>query len=373
MDDLVFGWRTALLAVAVVQLLAIAAGLTRTLANRTANRTLAALLIVLAGIVTPWMIGFAGFYDRWPWLTFAPFSITLAVAPLIWLYVQSLVDGRWPDRARLHLLPPLAQFAFLAAGFALPMPLKERWSDLSAPVAGPVFALGTVAGLALYGLAALRLLARYRRRLAAERSDDWRFAARWLSRAIGALALLLPVWATYAIWDALAPLGYINLMGLYVAIAAFGLYLAIEGWRHADLPFPHFGRTEPAPAGIRDWAAEGAKWAEAVRAGGWAADPELSLASLARKLGTNSNYLSRALNEGLGLGFSAFVNGLRSERVAEALDDGDRRDLLELALDAGFTSKASFNRAFRARYRMSPSAYRAARPQIQNKSADCGN
>lgn len=358
MDDLVFGWRTAILAVAVVQLLAIAAGLTRTLANRTANRTLAALLVVLAGIVTPWMIGFAGFYDRWQWLTFAPFSITLAVAPLLWLYAQSLVTGRWPEAGRLHLLPALGQFGFLAGSFLLPMPLKDRWADLSAPFTSPLFAFGTVTGLALYGLAGLRLLASYRRRLAAERSDDSRFAARWLSRAIGALAALLPVWATYAIWDAVAPLGYLHLMGLYVAIAAFGLYLGIEGWRHADLPFPHFERADPETTAARDWAAEGRRWAEAVRAGGWAAEPELSLAGLARKLGTNANYLSRALNEGLGLGFSAFVNGLRSEAVGEALDKGDRRDLLELALDCGFTSKASFNRAFRARFGMSPSAYR---------------
>jgi AraC-like DNA-binding protein len=358
MEDLAFGWRTAILAVAVVQLLAIAAGLTRTMANRAANRTLAVLLVVLAGIVTPWMIGFAGFYDRWPWLTFAPFSITLAVAPLLWLYAQSLVNGRWPADALLHLAPPALQFTFLAVSFALPMPLKGRWADLSNPITSPVFALGTVAGLALYGVAGLRLLACYRRRLAAERSDDARFAARWLSRAIGALAVLLPVWAIYAVWDAVAPLGYWKLMGLHVAIAAFGLYLAIEGWRHADLPFPHLGEAEPAPPAARDWSQAGEGWARTVRESGWAAEPELSLASLARKLGTNANYLSRALNDGLGLGFSAFVNGLRSESVAKALDSGDRRDLLELALEAGFTSKASFNRAFRARFGTSPSAYR---------------
>jgi hypothetical protein len=84
-DDLVFGWRTAVLSVALFLVLALAAALTRPLVNRTANRTLAALLVVLAGIITPWMIGFAGFYDTWRWLSFAPFQVTLAVAPLIWL------------------------------------------------------------------------------------------------------------------------------------------------------------------------------------------------------------------------------------------------------------------------------------------------
>lgn len=51
LDGLSLGWRTAVLAVVAVQLLAIAAGLGRVLANRAANRTLAVLLIVLAGIL----------------------------------------------------------------------------------------------------------------------------------------------------------------------------------------------------------------------------------------------------------------------------------------------------------------------------------
>ncbi len=356
--DLSFGWRTAVLTVAIMQTLAIAVALTRPIVNRHANRTLALLLLVLAGIVTPWAIGFAGFYDRWRWLTFAPFAITLAVAPLLWLYATALVDRRWPSRAWCHLLPAAAQFLFLAAGFLLPMPLKEAWADRAMPTYGVIAGIGTVAGLAWYGLASLRLLRRYRESLAGQRSDDTRFAAAWLSRAIGAALVLLPIWATYAVWDAIAPLGYINLMGLHLAIAAFALYLAVEGWRHAALRFPVLDDTPAEPIPARDWKVLGEEWAARVRAEGWARDPDLSLATMARHLGTNTSYLSRALNEGLGTGFSAFVNAIRSETVAAALRAGDRRPVLDLALDAGFASKASFNRAFQARFGQSPTAYR---------------
>jgi hypothetical protein len=38
-----------------------------------AQRSLGTLLIVLCGVLTPFTIGYAGFYDRWPWLSFAPF------------------------------------------------------------------------------------------------------------------------------------------------------------------------------------------------------------------------------------------------------------------------------------------------------------
>ncbi|MBC7989890.1 MAG: AraC family transcriptional regulator, partial [Luteimonas sp.] len=151
LDGLVFGWRTALLTVAVVQLVAIAIALPRALANNLANRTLAALLVVLAGILTPWLIGFAGFYDRWPWLTFAPFAVPLAVAPLFWCYVHSLVSGRWPARPLLHLTPAAMQFGFMAASFLLPIPLKDAWAEFALGTVNDVAWLGTAAGLAGYG------------------------------------------------------------------------------------------------------------------------------------------------------------------------------------------------------------------------------
>lgn len=361
LDGLSFGWRTAVLTIVVIQLLAIAAGLCRVFANRVANRTLAALLVILAGILVPWLIGFAGFYDRWRWLTFAPFQMTLAVGPLIWLYVRSLVTGHWPSHGWRHLIPAMAQAAFLTASFLLPLSIKDDWSDIAAQPYSITTDLATVAGLAWYGLTGLRLLDAYRVSLAAQRSDDHRFAARWLSRAIGATLVLLPVWAGYAIWDAVAPIGYVGLMGLYLAIATFALYIGVEGWRHATLPFPHFDDLavpEDAPTPSRDWRALGGLWAERVVAERWHCDPDLSLAILAQRLGTNTNHLSRAVNEGLGYNFSSFIARMRAETVAEALRAGSTSDLLDLALDAGFSSKASFNRAFLATFAETPSAYR---------------
>jgi AraC-like DNA-binding protein len=75
-------------------------------------------------------------------------------------------------------------------------------------------------------------------------------------------------------------------------------------------------------------------------------------------LGTNAAYASRAFNEGLGVPFSDFVNGERSARVAAMIEAGRREDLLALALEAGFASKATFNRAFRKRFGVSPSTFR---------------
>ncbi len=346
---------------AFVQLLLLALALSRTLQNRAANRTMSLLLIVLAGIITPWMIGFAGFYDKWRWLTFAPFQITLAVPPLFWLYIHALVHGTLPAGAWRHLLPAMLQFAFLGSSFLLPMSLKEQWADASSFAFSAVVSIALMIALIVYGLKSARLLSEYRTTLATARSDDHRYAARWLAGALAALGTLFIIWTLYLFWDLMSPLGYKGLMGLYIAIALFALYLGIEAWRHAALPFPPLADLAPAADTLpppKNWKALGESWATRVREKGWDQDPELSLPLLARRLGTNTGHLSRAINEGLGVNFSAFVNDLRSRRVAAMLDDGRGDDLLDLALEAGFSSKASFNRAFAASLGMAPSQYR---------------
>jgi AraC-like DNA-binding protein len=92
-------------------------------------------------------------------------------------------------------------------------------------------------------------------------------------------------------------------------------------------------------------------------------EPDLSLGSLARRLGVPEYQLRRLIHEGLGhRHFAAFVNEPRLREVAERLADARlaRRPVLTLALEAGFGSIGPFNRAFRDRYGVTPTAYRAA-------------
>ena len=361
--DLVFGWRTAVLTVAAAILLPLAVGLSASFHNRLAARMLAALLIVMTGVFVPWLIGFAGFYDRWWWLTFAPFSNALLVPPLLYLHAHALVTRRWSPAAWRHLLPGAIQFGYQTAAFLLPTPLKHRWADLAFRTGSAIVAVLLAISFVVYGAWTIRLLRDYRDALSQKRSDDARFATAWLSRTAVAYPLLAIVWAGWLLVDAVTPLGYRGLMPLYVAIAGFALYLGIAGWRYLALPFPALDalripdvRSPPA----RNWQAQGEEWATRVRDKGWYRDDALTLRRLASLLATNETYVSRALNEGLGVGFSDFVNGLRCEDVAAALAADDSRPVLAIAHDAGFASKASFNRAFQRRYGRSPSAYRAS-------------
>ena len=364
--ELVFGWRTAILIGPMVIMLLTACALLVSLRNRMANWILAALLVTLAGIITPWAIGFAGFYDRWPWLSFAPFANALFVAPLLYGYLHALVTGNSPKRFALHLLPGIAEFLFQAISFLLPLDVKWEWASMTHTVYDAIKAIGIVVGFTLYTLASFRLLRAYRTWLAGQRSDDNRFAVKWVERAIIAGLAMLLLWSAFEVQNQVNSLSYAGYMGLYIGISMFGVFLSVEGWRHAGMPFPQFDESNDKaelPSGSKDWAAMGQEWQNRLRSEELYRDPELSLTRLAREFGTNQTYLSRAFNEGLGLSFSALTNRLRSQAVAAKLETDPSADVLGVALDAGFNSKASFNRCFKAEYGMTPSAYRRARSQ----------
>ncbi len=88
-------------------------------------------------------------------------------------------------------------------------------------------------------------------------------------------------------------------------------------------------------------------------------DPALTLAGLARILGTNTTYLSRGLRAAAGENFNTIINRRRVAEMQQLLATyGEKRDLLTLAFDVGFNSKASFNRAFLDLAGMSPSQWR---------------
>jgi AraC-like DNA-binding protein len=88
--------------------------------------------------------------------------------------------------------------------------------------------------------------------------------------------------------------------------------------------------------------------------------PDLDLGSLAARLEIPAYRLSHYLNVRLGSSFPAWINARRVELVCERLKKEGDRSILEIAMDAGFGSKAVFNEQFRKIMGMSPSEYRSA-------------
>ncbi|WP_303794327.1 helix-turn-helix transcriptional regulator [Sandarakinorhabdus limnophila] len=334
-----------------------------------ANRWLALLILAVSALITPYIIGFAGFYDRWPWLSFTPLSYTLTFGPLLWLYATTLC-GRSPERAWPHFAPFAVQFAADALVFPFPLATKDWWDTVAhAPIIAPMLRVATFISLAVYGRLAWRCWADYRRWLAENVTNAVDFNPDWIRNFLIALGLVTLVWLSFFIANVRDPSrNYFDQFWLYVIFSGLVIYLGVEGWRHAAMrdPVPTETVEEAAPAG-RDWAALGARFESEIEARRLWQDPDLTAASLARALGTNSNYLARAFNEGLGANFNAVINRRRVRQVQLWLQDpADTRAILTMAMDAGFRSKASFNCAFAEFAGMTPTQARASQARLKS-------
>lgn len=344
--------------------------------NRSANRLLAALILVLVLLLMPYVIGFAGFYDAYPGLSFAPFGWALAIGPLLYLHVLRQTSSRLPPGWGWHLLPVAVKIVYTTVIFVQPLPFKDDWDTrIHSPIISPLENVLAFGGMAIYLVLAWRVHRRYQRWLADHVSNREEFRLTAQRNVLIALGMLVFVWMPYDLIGTLLDFNYFDRYPLYVLMAALVCALGLEGWRNAELRYPvpddlaeaapatskpePPAAAEPPEAASRDWSLDGARWYAKTRDAGWWRDPELNVERLARHLGTNTAYLSRAFNDGLGVSFNDAINRLRVEAVqAQLADPSDSRDLLEIAFAAGFSSKSSFNRVFKTQTGETPSRFR---------------
>ena len=101
---------------------------------------------------------------------------------------------------------------------------------------------------------------------------------------------------------------------------------------------------------------------------------QISLNDLAKKLYLSNAYLSKYIKKRFGLSFLEYVNNIR---LFHAVDDllYTEKKITRIALDNGFPTTASFNKAFRDIYNMTPSAYRSSirKEQAEEKKEDSGS
>ena len=96
--------------------------------------------------------------------------------------------------------------------------------------------------------------------------------------------------------------------------------------------------------------------------------PHLTLADVASKTLETERELSRLINLVGKRNFCDYINGLRAEEAARLLSDETRskHTILEIAFEAGFTSKSTFNAVFKKEMGPTPSQYR----KQSNKSSE---
>ncbi|MDR6944185.1 ABC transporter permease [Mucilaginibacter pocheonensis] len=105
---------------------------------------------------------------------------------------------------------------------------------------------------------------------------------------------------------------------------------------------------------------KGRRLKEAVAAGRFYTNPDLTLATLAVKLAIHPHELSKIMNLGLKKNFSDFINEFRVREVIGKMRDPayDHLNLLGIAYESGFNSKTTFNRVFRELTGKTPLEYK---------------
>ena len=359
--------------------------LTRT-GRHSGSQWLAALIAGIALRMMPYILGFAGGYDLHPGLTFAPFDVTLAWGPLLWMYVVVLSTGAPPQRWLRHFFPVAVQFAYQLGAFALPTQLKLRWyGGTHLAVVEPIGTVLVLVSLAAYGLCAYRQYEAWQSWLDGNLSNREESRLDWLRLVLAGFGLTGAIGVVLAAvnWG-ITPLDYFARLPVIVALAILSYVIALLGYRFGGLAIPMTESTgdstqaaihsadaardlEPdaltgiemrPPARVKDYAVEATEWRSRVIAEGWHRDAGLTLARLAELLRTSTRSVSRTLNEGRGESFNDFINRIRVEEAAVILARPDSPDVLRVAFEVGFASKASFNRAFQRHLNSTPSSIR---------------
>jgi len=369
------------------------------LRNRSAAENWLALFLLCSVLyICPWMLGFAGWYDGYEcmncrnFLFYMPLQHTLLMGPAIYFYLSYLLRPgfRFTRKHWLHLLPFFLYIAWCLIVFITDRVVLKKYYLMNG-ILDPDFdtwylILGLVS-LLFYGVLSLRLYQQYKRFIVEQVSfaDDLTF--RWVRNFLLAYSIyFFSNLVFHLVQFAGVEVDYIDSWWYYLFFALLFYYIAINGYSNSiqsrvrlrlekmaeqhpevieetSIPVPAALPTEPEPANeeIEKWKL---KLEDGMQQQHLYRNPELTLADLAAEMGVHPTLMSRIVNSGFGLNFNDYINRYRVEEVRQRIAGGatEQYTIMSLAYDAGFNSKATFNRAFRKFTGKNPSHFAGGTP-----------
>jgi putative ABC transport system permease protein len=323
--------------------------------NRSANRFLSLALLFMVLDMAPLVGGDIGMISpaSLPW--WLPLQFCMAAGPLIYFYILKITRPNYKLgwQKLLHFGPLLLQqvvFMLVAA---------KNFHQLSSIIQLPAFC-----SVGIYLYLSYKIIPRFQQNPNPNATDRRRHQLWRLRRLLLNFSVSWWLWAPY--WVA-AYLGHYHPPGLPVYYPVFLLLSAIIisisavafSWPEMRLPAAAPLVAKPLPTA--ELAQKGAWLKSAMKAGLFYQDAELSLSSLAEKLGIHTHELSRIINTSIKKNFYDFVNEYRVRDVILKMQDPayDHITLLGISFEAGFNSKSTFNRIFKQMTGKSPAEYKA--------------
>ncbi|HEY0041889.1 MAG TPA: helix-turn-helix domain-containing protein [Flavisolibacter sp.] len=354
------------------------------------DKWLAAFLLLCILYISPWMLGFAGWYDGFEclacrnFLFYMPLQHTLLMGPVIYFYLRTLFQPNLKFRKKdwLHFLPGALYLLWCIIVFVTDRVVLKKYylmNGIQDPDFDSWYLTAGLVSLLIYLVLCIRYYRRYKQYILQEASFADAIMFKWVRN-------FLLAFFTYFLLNFifhLIPLfgvdvDYVDSWWYYLLFALLFYYIAINGYSHSietrmrfglellsykkqklltgpaqmneelfeDVPFEE---VQPATKEITDLEPWKEKVLKAVVTEKAYANPELTLTDLAKTLQTNNSFLSRVINSGFGQNFNDFINYYRVEEVKQKLTSAvaEQVTIMSIAYDAGFNSKATFNRAFK--------------------------
>ena len=367
MDDaqIIIGWRSALIFAVCLPILISAIILIFRRSEKRANMYLGFALLASVWSMGPQIIGFANAYSVWPGLTFFPFNAELLIPPLIYFHAVALMTKDPLGWRKCLLVPGIFALVYYLAAFLFLGDYQDKWA-FSRTVHSPIIEPGIIVItliLAIFCLClTVALIRRYRAFLRQTQSAATDFDPVWLIRVFGFLGLAGAVWLSLGLISLINPnISYVAAYPFQLAVMMIFAALGFTAIIQINESYPKMTATPPDTAQPtpreKDWKAEGEILARAIKTNQWHLEPRLSIRDVANRMATNETYVSRALNHGIGKTFNRFINEMRVEH-AKTLIQTKTDNLLTVAMDSGFNSKATFNRVFREISGETPSSFK---------------
>jgi len=277
---------------------------------------------------------------------------SLALGPLIYFYVRSIAKPAYKFRSRdlLHFYPSLT-----GAMSVIYDPPGMSW--LNTVIQFLVFI-----SVCAYWYAAQKLINDFSLTLKFKGGDRYRLKLRRLQHLLTGFAFLWSLWIAFYITACFyhdnqsTHLFY----PLYLLLAASAI-----GTAGMVILNPEINAPEDEPCFLKppspDTFKQRAGWLkQMMRKGAYYQDPDLSLPTLAEKLGLTTHELSAVINTVLKQSFNDFVNEYRVADVVRKLQDPafDQLTLEGIGYDSGFNSPSTFHRAFKRVTGETPAAYK---------------
>ncbi|GGE94048.1 helix-turn-helix domain-containing protein [Hymenobacter cavernae] len=363
--------------------------------NRLPNRFLALLMLTMALWSLDGLLRAADVYGQNPNWYFKPIYYSFAFGPLLYFYVQSLVNHAFQFKRRhwWHFGPVLMQAALYWWLCFQPYAVKLWfWEKVHQPYTYRVEFIGTWVSLIVYLGLCLRLLQQYQRWLPDNFSETSQLRLSWLRVLLLALAVVSAQWLVEVVLREFFDLYYAYDYSTWL-LGGVVLLIGVVGLRQANMAAVNFAPEEAlfeqvaptneavgpsfgAPPAMQASAAQVvveaprqlaavepaivARLRRALEEEQLYLNPTLTLAELSAHTGLAPRLISFTVNNGFGQSFNDLVNSYRVEAVKRRLvnpADVARLTLLGIAYECGFNSKTTFNRIFKQFTGVAPSEY----------------